>query len=316
MKLFIIGQAWGRVLADGLRQQIQGEADITFVDTSRSLLRRLAAMPRHCIIVRVGLRPGAKSWRGRIFDSLIWIVGHLKAAQGTVYYWIGTDVLNATQENWRPGRSIRGSLHLAAAPWLGAELRTLGISAVTAFFPGRNLLDAPAQLPSVFTVLSYVPDSRPAFYGGPIVAGLAQEFPTVRFLIVGGAGAWLPRAPANLEFLGWQNDMASIYQQTSVVIRLVQHDALGATVREGLCLARHIMYSYKFPHTIHVPFDDPTAASASLARLVEEFKAGLLELNMAGRDYVLKNLKPEDQQKQVLAEIRQWLETKRGTVVA
>ena len=99
-------------------------------------------------------------------------------------------------------------------------------------------------LPETFTVLSYWVENRKAFYGGDIVMQLAQDMPEVRFLILGAREDEYSTLP-NVTLLGWQDKLESFYNQSSVLIRLPEHDSLSAMVLEMLARGRYAIYNQK-----------------------------------------------------------------------
>lgn len=247
------------------------------------------------IIVRVGLRPGARTVRGKAFDALWTLARLLNLRSPVACYWIGTDVLRAVEDVaggwaspfWRSSARWR---HIAAAPWLAEELEEhLGIASRTVLFPvPLPHVDPLPPLPATFSVLSYIPDNRHAFYGGEMVYAAARELPTVIFSVVGGVGNWVDRPLPNLRFHGWCKDMLAMYRSSSVVVRLVRHDAVGGTLREGLALGRYVVYTYEVPHTHHVEFGDADALIRVLAEYEQLHRRGELRLNKAGAEFALR----------------------------
>jgi len=211
----------------------------------------------------------------------------------TVYYWIGSDVLlwldddaagadTAARVRRLRGASITGALHLSD------ELRTLGIDSETVPFPGA-VIPAPEpvpEMPAKMTVVSYVPAGRPDFYGLPELLEAATHLPDVRFRVFGGASdAGGGPAPDNVEYLGRVDDLCPVYADSSVVARLVRHDAVGATVTEGLLYARPVLYSLPLPHTIHVPFGDSSRLVSALQALRRDHMRSGINPNVAGREW-------------------------------
>jgi len=248
------------------------------------------------IIVSVGFRPGAPTWRGRAFDALWSTLRLLNPSAVRVFYWLGTDVLNTT-EDFKAGKlrqrcyaQAKKDHHLADATWLAEELQKVEIEALpkTLTLPQMVVGDTP-DLPSVFSVLTYIPDRRYRFYGGDSIYEAARNCPDIRFDVVGGSGIWVSRSLPNLVFHGWQSDMTKFYRNTTVVVRLVQHDGTGLTVVEGLSLGRHVIYSHPVPYTLRVAWGDADALIKTLSGLVDLHQQGLLRPNTAGRAYAQEN---------------------------
>jgi hypothetical protein len=248
------------------------------------------------VFVRVGFRPGAPTWRGRVFDAVWSMLRRINPNAVRVFYWVGTDVLNTTQDlkagilRQRSYAQARKDHHLADATWLVEELEEIGIKALpkTITIPELQGGDIP-DLPSVFSVLSYVPDTRHIFYGGNTIYEAARRLPEIRFDIVGGSGVWISKPLPNLVFHGWQRDMKSFHRNATVLVRLARHDGTGLTALEALSAGRHVIYSHPLPHCIRVRWGDSEALVAKLSELFGLHQSGLLGPNTAGSEYVQKN---------------------------
>jgi hypothetical protein len=243
--------------------------------------------------MRVGYRIGGTTPRGRFFDGYWSLLRRVLPNAIACHYWIGTDVLNTLLEaragtlHWSPLSDSRDDLHLAASPWLVAELGEVGLRATVAHvLPIAAPSGEPPPMPAEFSVLSYVPGDRFEFYGGPLILEAARRLPDVRFDIV-GRGEPVASAPTNVHWHGWVDDMAERYAQTSVVVRIPQHDAYGNTAIEGLLNARHVIHSYDVPFVRQLR---PQTVDG-LVELLEEFRAahteGRLGPNLAGRAWAL-----------------------------
>ncbi len=248
------------------------------------------------IFLRVGFRPGAPTWRGRVFDAVWSMLRMLNPEAVRVFYWLGTDVLNTTQDfkagrlRRRPYARATKDHHLADATWLVEELTEVGIKALpkTITIPELLVGDTP-HLPSRFSVLSYIPDRRHSFYGGNCIYEAARRLPDIRFDIVGGSGAWVSKPLPNLVFHGWQQDMKVFHRNATVLVRLVQHDGTGLTALEALSFGRHVIYSHPLPHSIRVAWGDTDALVAKVSELFALHQLGLLRPNTSGSAYVQKN---------------------------
>ncbi|MEM4217460.1 MAG: hypothetical protein QXZ09_05515 [Candidatus Methanomethylicaceae archaeon] len=297
-RVCFVGQQWSCYLSDLVNEYSNGQLHASFLvmDSPWKVLKLWSRLSKSDIWVRVGFRPGSPSAKGLLFDTFWWFLQKHHQIL-TVYYWIGTDVLKASEDIKRSRltpffRASLNSVHLAGAPWLAQELRAIGVPALCVLFPGKLPTTSVPPLPNIFTVGSYIPDSRFEFYGGPSVYEAARRLPFVRFLIWGGLGSWVSRPLPNLRFLGWVTDTAQVYAQASVILRLVKHDALGGSVREGLAMARHVIYTYHVPHTLYVPFHDREALIALLEELYQRHQSRQLGLNLEGRAYALEAWNP------------------------
>jgi hypothetical protein len=252
------------------------------------------------LAIRVGYRPGAATWRGRCFDAA-WCVLNAAATRGRrAYYWIGTDVWNACSDSaagehtrWFK-READGAVHWAGSSWLAEELQTIGVPAAELLFPAAlPAATVVRALPPEFRVSTYIPDGRSVFYGGSQLLAAARALPFVQFDVFGGTGAWVrDEKPANVSFLGWMPDVTPTYLKSSVLLRQVQHDALGGSVREALALGRHVIYTYPIPHTSHVRFGDVDGLIQKLDELVSAHRAGTLRPNLEGMAYARQTFDP------------------------
>jgi hypothetical protein len=167
-----------------------------------------------------------------------------------VLHWIGSDVLQITRDKrFRKELGRKSIVHCADSPSLAAELESLGIQAkVIRLLPRSLLPEAELPWPSQPCVLSYWSHLRRDFYGGKIVDQLADAFPHVQFLVVGSDGKNEPQH-ANMRYLGLMQNIDEAYAQTTVLLRIPEHDGVSAMVLEALSRGRRVIYSQPFPHT-------------------------------------------------------------------
>ncbi len=231
------------------------------------------------IAVRVGMRHGAPTARGRAFD-LAW--SRWVPETRRVTYWIGTDVYDTAHDVERHERDvgdIRG-VHLAGAPWMAAELVRIGVPAETMLFPTAMDLTPPVPFPERFVVNVYVPELKPDFYGRRGVEELARRHPTIAFEVW---GARYTSPVSNLVYRGRTDDLQRELDRAVLHVRLTRHDAFATTVREALARARYVLFPYDFAGVRTVAPWDIDAASRIIAELHEAFQDGRLPLNVAGR---------------------------------
>lgn len=308
----LVGQErWSKVLAQGLRGA-DFETRVVPVSGGANLLNpRLWRVLRNSdLILRVGFRPGARTIRGHVFDVLLGLVTRRSAQR--VMYWIGTDVANHISDERRYGHTALDEHvddHLAGSEPLLAELADAGIRAQLMDFPSFVARPAGAlpAMPEDFTVVTYIPDGRADFYGGPQILELAREFPQVQFSVMGGSGRWIDggEAPANLEFLGWVTDPGALYSRSSAVIRIPEHDSLGATAAEGVLFGRPVLYTQAMPFVRQVT-RDVGVLKTELADLVEQHESGRLQPDQAAADWARVFFDPERR----FLVLRSWLESK------
>jgi glycosyltransferase involved in cell wall biosynthesis len=235
------------------------------------------------LVVRIGFRPGAKTWRGLAFDTAMRVFTRRSAT--TCCYWIGTDVMQFAKDAgkgervaaWRsPAFSV--DQHIAGSEPLLRELEEAGIGATVVGFPWQTV-KAPAVLPPLpkeFTVATYVPDARSDFYGGHTLLEAARRLPQVRFEVMGGLGSWAGDVPPNVHFLGWVSDPSEFFARSSCVLRLPDHDSIGGTAVEGLLFGRPVIYTQDLNYAEKV---DATADAvvAAIRRLLDRHEQGMLE---------------------------------------
>jgi hypothetical protein len=297
IRTVVLGQPyWGARISAALHAPDAGLTS-AFVGQGgwAGLLLSRAAAPT--LLLRAGFRVGGTTPRARAFDAYWSLLRRRFPKARGGHYWLGTDVLNTTEEAAAGTlrRALvagsRGDLHLADAPWLVEELAALGlgIEAQTVHVPQPYPVPAPVEaLPERFSVLTYVPADRFEFYGGPAVLGAARRLPEVMFSVVGKALKNRESVPPNVRFLGWIGDMSGSYRDSSVVLRVPRHDGFGATVIEGLLNARHVIYTHDVPgcRSVWPVTEDAlvTEIEASYARHAE----GQLAPNEEGRAYAIR----------------------------
>lgn len=301
IRLFVYGGDWARILADLINAKGGGRIIarwIGFPCINPLLLFR--EVRRADIVMRVGVRPGGIGKRPFVLDILWQLFRWFWPRKSFVYYWIGTDVLQALEERQR-GKTpyffklAQTAHHFANAPWLKDELESIGIPSEVVLFPSGKVSPPPAESiawPKQFTVMAYIPDHRHTFYGGEEFINAAIQLPDVRFLVTAGTGIWAKQHPDNLSFLGQCDDMAELFNAAQVVVRQVRHDAIGGTVREALFFARHVIYSYPLRHTHEVAWGDLDGLVREIRQFRDQFNVGLLAPNHAGREYALTAWSP------------------------
>ena len=277
---------WCKAFADGLARHAGLNVAVVPFDSVRDAMSvgSWRAVRNADLVVRVGFRPGSPTWRGRAFDELFSLLAGRPGAARTAYLWIGTDVSDTLRDHaagrlthrWR--RAAEQSAHLALTDDLAAELASVGVTArVVGYSPPALATEGPLELlPDRFSALTYIPDSRPHFYGGAQIAEAARALPEVEFNVLAGSGGWLEGAPPNLHFLGRQESAARWMGQSSCLVRIVEHDGAGSMVAEMLSRGRHAIYSRPHEHTTFVAFSDTPGLIAALATLRDRHAAGTL----------------------------------------
>lgn len=256
------------------KQLINEEVNAKFIDSTKNIFFELKKID----VLHVIFYPKLK------YTIIAKLLG-----KKVVRHWIGTDVLNviSSKKSMLKAKFLNffTDKHLTSSKILVNELKSTGID--TEWLPiVPEILTPPiVPFPDIFTVLSQMPDDRHEFYGSNIIYKLADEFPNVRFLVVLGT-AEKQKKMRNIEYLGRQENMEPIYQQSTVLIRMTKHDGISKMVLEALARGRQVIWSYKLPHCYY-------------ARNYAEVKKALLKirekpvLNYEGAKYVQDTFNPK-----------------------
>lgn len=223
-----------------------------------------------------------------------------------IVIWAGSDVTTVARKPFELQVTKRqGFINLSDGPWLLDELRLLGITAeylpVTAVRSGGGI----RPLPDRFRVLTYLPEPRRDFYGAQDVYEIARALPQIEFSVVGHGGRD-PRAPENVTFHGYVGDMRERIDDSTVLLRLPEHDGKSMLVLESLARARHVVWNYDFPAVERA--EDRSQALEIIRALYEQHCSGSLKPNAAGRTYVLRHFS----RPQIAARFEERLEAARG----
>lgn len=294
---------WPSILADGLSARFGDELTASsFVQGAGAgsvppFVSRLATAD---LLVRVGvtLDPGSR------LDRMFMATPRLRRRDCCALFWIGTDVLThvraheAGTVSAMVGEALTAMPSMAGAVHLAEELAGAGVDATPVPFPAP-VLSAPDEVPPMpdrFTVLTYLPageGDRFRFYGGRELLRAARSLPEVAFEVMGADSIPGEEIPGNMTLLGRVDDPASAYRQASVVVRLVEHDAVGGTVMEGLLFGRHVIYTMPLPHTTTVRFGDAPALIDALTGLKARHDAGELSPDLVGREWARAEFDPD-----------------------
>jgi len=258
-----------------LRQKTMFEsrgANATYVKRHFGL-RALPFMPLYDVVYQMGgpLVPRSIFEACKLFHKPI------------VKHWLGSDTLRLHDADVRRQCASSIVTNWADAPWLVDELKAEGISGEVM---GLSPIAATAELPmpaAPLTVLWFLPEDRFEFYGGQMALSLARAMPDARFLFVGCERRGRP-APANVEYLGFLDDIDLAYARAHVLVRMPDHDGLSQMVLEALNHGRYVVWNYPFEASMTASMEDEVAAH--LNGLKQRLATGALPHNDAGRDYV------------------------------
>ena len=249
---------------------------------------------------------------GRWHDNLFFkIVRYFRKPM--IMHWIGTDVSMVREADKIGGQIswpvLEACNHWTEVKWTAEELGTVGIRAdvvpLTSTLPVENI----NPLPNRFTVLVYLPSNRPLFYGAHHILRLAREMPEIQFKCVGFNESPFhftsDLIPTNVELLGRPDTLGKIYQESTVLIRMTDHDGLSFMVLEALLHGRYVIWSHSLGNA-------PGALAASnyetLYRHVETLYTqsirGGLAPNYEGAKFVHAHYDPADIAKDIRCRIR------------
>lgn len=287
---------WSKHLAVLLEQQMKE----TVADSCgvRGFPANILKLLRADSVILVGMPVGLRGMKQLVLHLQILFLEQLMR-KSIVHYWIGSDVTKIVSAYRNEGintfffQFMQRRKHMAGAPWFVRELKSIGIVAQDVLFPTPKPVDlSDLQLPTEFKVLTYIPDGKEELYGLHMVQEIAHIYSQVPFLVMGGRGANVKAAPDNIQFLGYVKNTDLLYRDITVVLRLVAHDAVGATVREALNYGRFVLYTLSFPQTIFVETKDDIIRE--LDSLLMKHNTGSLKINQEAIEYSLKNFDPEE----------------------
>lgn len=209
-------------------------------------------------------------------------------------HWQGTDV---TQVSRLTGVFLSKLLtcQVAQVSWLCEELKAKGINVREVSIPPSVISEKIPSLPKIFTVLIYLGNSKgkELVYSKEEMEKLVRKFKDIRFYIVGGNN--LEVNLSNVHNLGWvfPSKMSEIYSETTVLLRLTEHDGLSHMVLEALGRGRYVIWSQKYPHCLYA--DNLLGISVLLKKL----SVSKLKFNGDGQQYVEKCFGPESVKKTI-----------------
>ncbi len=184
-----------------------------------------------------------------VSDRLLHLTARL-LRKPRIIHWVGSDIAALTEDpSVRPAVESAYA-HLAEVDWTAAQLRSVGLNPRIAPLPPRQLASEVRALPEQFTVMLYVPRSRPDFYGRLAFERLMESLKDkpIKYIVVGGGDCTGPEG-VQVENLGWRDNMNEIYSRVSVLLRYTPRDGLSLMVLEALSFGRHVLWTQNFPHT-------------------------------------------------------------------
>ena len=203
--------------------------------------------------------------------------------------WAGSDVVEIRDDAEEIARvRARNLRHVACSAELADELSGLGIPATELCLVVAEQQAPLVPLPSRFSVLCYCPRTREELYGVDILLELIRRLPRVNFDVIGGYSGDVS-AP-NVIYHGWVDDIASMIDRATVIVRPTRHDGMPLMVLEALARGRHVIWSHPLDGVSHASSVDEIAAH--IEALHASHDAGTLHLNNDGFKAVEASFSP------------------------
>ena len=186
-----------------------------------------------------------------------------------VFHWAGTDVYTLIQGNLQAQKwSCRVDLHLSYGQNLTEELATMGIHAQAMPIP-PSTPEVKSKMPDEHAVLLSIPDSRADFYGYQTMLEVIRLFPNIKFVVVRAQEKARYNEP-NVDFRGVvsKEEMNSVYDDVSIVLRYPEHDGTSLLLMESLLRGKRLISRFAFPFAQQVEGIDEI--SLALKKCLEE----------------------------------------------
>lgn len=183
-----------------------------------------------------------------------------KLKKPMLMFWHGTDVLtvkNAKKNGSYISNYVDNSKSFTDAPWLQSELAETGIKSELLNFKFlENTVDSNVKFEKV-SVLSYVSEKRPEFYGLNHIVKLAKSFPDVEFNLA-GISTTENALPENIRLLGWlkPEEMIRLLDVHPIFIRLTDHDGYSLSVIEAVSNGNYVLWNNPHEKVINVNNDN------------------------------------------------------------
>lgn len=248
MRILINGlPLFSKRLADDLKK-IDPSSTFTFVDTYNSKLEQvkfLLLLPFCDAVISMN---GVTDQSG----SLDWV---LRMKKKLIIQWQGTDVMLALErmKNKTINRKyIDYAVNFVDAIWLKEEIESIGVHVEMLKFkyisPGK-----PVSKYEKVSVMSYISQSRQAFYGMQSIVEAAAHFPEIDFNIFGMSECDFSCTP-NVHLHGWrsENDFAKALQENAIFLRLTEHDGFSVSVIEALGYGCEVIWTYPETHVVYL----------------------------------------------------------------
>jgi len=204
--------------------------------------------------------------------------------------WIGTDVLNIMQENSKQNKVFNSCINLCEIDWIKDELKSVEIFAktgpyITRLYHGLENIKTYHVNLKEFIVMSYSGEGREKFYGIDKIIALARKYEYVKFKIVGTTGKCYKDIPSNVLFLGWIPSTNEVLAESSLFVRIPEHDGLSLSVLEALYYEKEVAFSFPLPFTKHIKED--IDLEKVIVDLYKKWKNQESVTNTKGKEFVI-----------------------------
>ncbi len=263
------------------------DSTYTFVTFGRGKLRKWLSLWRSDLIYLIGgdLRPN------RFYHLALFLKKKI------IFHWVGSDILDmkawCNLGNQFSSLLVNRVVHWTEVNWTANELKELGLTSRVVPLTPAAFPSEVCGLPEKFVILTYLPAGKADFYGEDTIVELARKFPDIVFLAVATKTIDRnPEWPPNLISVGWVDNMAELYSEVVLMIRLTRHDGLSFMVLEALANGRHVIWGYPLTGVYQtdgnidrmVPF---------IEKLYQKHRQGNLHINQIGREYVSRFYRPQ-----------------------
>ncbi len=229
----------------------------------------------------------------------------LKHKKPLMMIWQGTDVVNALKRQQKKTierKYITHAKHFAIS-WLAEELKSINVEAEEFSFLWLDSIEEDLKIPKTFAVLTYLGKNREYFYGWEYILAAAKEFKDIIFHVVGTEGEGL-ESEKNIVFHGWvkKSKMHELFAETSVYVRMTEHDGNAHLIAEALSLGLDVVWTYPHPQGFYAK--DKESLKNHLQDLKKRFYEHKGTRNKDNIAWVKDNLKKEVVLSEVLMKIK------------
>lgn len=210
--------------------------------------------------------------------------------------WQGTDVLLATERYLNKTilkTYLDYSIHFSDSEQLIKELNLIGINAELLYYKHIEPINNATEPFKTISAYSYIANGKEDFYGLNILLPLFEQFKEIHFHILGTEGKTFPSYP-NVTYYGWidPEKYGEIAQQSSIFIRLTEHDGYSKSVQEALANGSEVIWNMEHPKC-HRTNRDSKNVIEMCSKIVNELSMRNNVRNIDNINWVRANLNKE-----------------------